>query len=244
MFAFLYFQSSDSVHHCNGMYELSFCLDSVVQVEPARHEGQPELFHDIFSCVFGVFCTQFCAWPNSSCRFVRKGSLRFPFCCADWMNSARLSADHQSREQVPKHHPAITTETLSRGDTCRRVSCAHDYQGADDILSRRDTFLPLPTEVTQKLTKFDWWIRKVLIVMIWSIVLIRDWLIRLTTPTPPLHVSFRPPRPPLCVLYHQTPSALPSKLSTACAFSQGCCEHGFHCPGDHFVKASIQGASF
>ena len=83
---------------------------------------------------------------------------------------------------------------MSRGDTCRRVSSAHDDdQGADDIHSGRDTFTPLHAEVTKKLTKFFWWLKKVLIVTVWPITLILDE-INLTTQTPPLHVSVKPPR--------------------------------------------------
>ena len=52
----------------------------------------------------------------------KRGFLFFSFRCTDWRNSAHLSSDHWPREQVPKHHPATTTETLSCGDTCHRVS--------------------------------------------------------------------------------------------------------------------------
>ena len=49
--------------------------------------------------------------------------------------------------------PAITIQTLSRGDTCRRGSYTHDDdQGADDIHSGRDKFSPNPTHVTTKQT--------------------------------------------------------------------------------------------
>ena len=38
---------SKSVHHGNGMRELSFCLDCVVQI--TVNERRPELFHNAFS---------------------------------------------------------------------------------------------------------------------------------------------------------------------------------------------------
>ena len=85
--------------------------------------------------------------------FRQTGFSFFPFCRTHRGKSVRLSTDCRPREQVPKHHPAITIQTLSRGDTCRRGSYTHDDdQGADDIHSGRDKFSPNPTHVTTKQT--------------------------------------------------------------------------------------------
>ena len=112
LFAFFFFSSFDSVHHCNGTGELSLRLNGVVQVELVLHKGHQKRFRDIFSCELGPR-TPFCIWSNSSCLFVKKGRLFFLLSCTDWRNSVRLSFDHRPREQVPKHHLAITAETLN-----------------------------------------------------------------------------------------------------------------------------------
>ena len=85
-----------------------------------------------------------------------------------------LSSDHWPRGQVPKHHPAITTETPELRET-HATECHNalgDYQGADDIHCRRGTFSPLPPKIMKKQAKFDSWLRKVLSVMSRSIILI------------------------------------------------------------------------
>ena len=153
----------------------------------------------------------------------------FPFRCTDRRNSARLSYDHRPREQVPEHHPAITAETLSRGDTCRRVSYTHDDdQGADDIPNGRDTFTPLPAGVTKKQTKFNWRLWKILTEKIWSIILILDHdhpFMSLSG----LHT--------LACIVPSAPSAFPRRPSKAYVFSHMvCCDHGLHCLDDHFSQ--------
>ena len=108
--------------------------------------------------------------------FSSKGS---PLFLPDRRNPIRFSSDHQTRE-LPKHHPVLVTDTLSRGDRCRRVSHAqYDDQRADDIHSRRDTFSPSPADI----------LRKVLIVTIWFIIWFLGQSTRLTTQTPPLFMS-------------------------------------------------------
>ena len=63
-FFVFFFPSSNSVHHCNGIRELRFCLDCVVQIE-VLHEKRLELFHDAFSRELGPR-TLFCVCTKSS----------------------------------------------------------------------------------------------------------------------------------------------------------------------------------
>ena len=102
LFTFFFFPSSNSVHYCNGIRELRFCLDCVVQIELILHERHRELFHDVFSRELGSR-TQFYGWPNSSRFLVKEIFLFLPFLCTDWRNSGRFSSDHRTRVQVPKH---------------------------------------------------------------------------------------------------------------------------------------------
>ena len=81
--------SSDSVRRCDGIRELSFCLDCIVQVKLVLDERQPELFHGKFSRELGPRA-QICIWPHSSSLFVKQGSLFLPFRCTDRRISVRF----------------------------------------------------------------------------------------------------------------------------------------------------------
>ena len=101
LFAFFLFPSSDSVHHCNGVGDRCLYLCGVVQVEFVLHKRQPKPSHDIFSCELGA-CTQFYIWPISSCLFVKKNPLFFPFRCTPLLRSlaAGAGAKHHLRPQA------------------------------------------------------------------------------------------------------------------------------------------------
>ena len=88
----------------------AFVWDCVVQIERVLHERRPELFHDIFSRELGPL-THLYVRPCSSCFLVKEAFVFFPFLCSDWRNSVCLPSNHRAQEQVPKHHPAVTTET-------------------------------------------------------------------------------------------------------------------------------------
>ena len=163
--------SSDSVRHCDGIRELSFCLDCLSKANLSSTKDSQNCFTTYY-----LVLALANIWPHSSSLFVKKGPLFLPiplyrseeFC-------TRLSSDHRPWEQVPEHLPAIATENREpRRHMPPSVIRARRRRGQMTSTAGQTSFSPLHAEVTKKLTKFFWWLKKVLIVTAWPIILILD----------------------------------------------------------------------
>ena len=166
------------------MVEFSLRLNGAVQFEHVFHNGQQKTVSR--QSLMNLALALSSAFGQTLLFSVKKIALFSYQTVLIGKNYVRLPSDHWPLEQMPEHLPAIATKTLSRGDTCRRMSYAHDdNQEANDILSRRDSFSPLPGEVRKKERQWYWWLKKIIIATMWSIILVLDQKIWLATQTPP-----------------------------------------------------------